>query len=68
MKAAGASLERSYGTFERIFTIPETVDAEAVKADYKNGTLTVTLPKQRSSETEAGQDPGELSLNGRAAV
>jgi HSP20 family protein len=39
-------LERSYGTFERVFTIPETVDVEAVKADYKNGTLTVTLPKK----------------------
>lgn len=39
-------VERSYGTFERIFTLPETVDAEAVKADYKNGTLTITLPKK----------------------
>jgi HSP20 family protein len=39
-------LERSYGTFERSFTLPETVDAEQVKADYKNGTLTVTLPKK----------------------
>jgi HSP20 family protein len=39
-------LERSYGAFERVFTIPETVDVDAVKADYKNGTLTVTLPKK----------------------
>ncbi|HML16089.1 MAG TPA: Hsp20/alpha crystallin family protein [Bryobacteraceae bacterium] len=39
-------VERSYGTFERVFTLPDTVDAEAVKADYKNGTLTVTLPKK----------------------
>lgn len=39
-------LERSYGTFERVFTIPETVNTEAVKADYKNGTLTITLPKK----------------------
>src|SRR5579863_708726 len=39
-------LERSYGTFERSFTLPETVDAEQVKADYQNGTLTVTLPKK----------------------
>lgn len=39
-------LERSYGTFERVFTLPETVDVEAVKADYKNGVLTVTLPKK----------------------
>lgn len=39
-------VERAYGTFERVFTLPETVDVEAVKADYKNGTLTVTLPKK----------------------
>jgi HSP20 family protein len=39
-------IERSYGTFERSFTLPETVDPEQVKADYKNGTLTVTLPKK----------------------
>jgi len=38
-------LERSYGAFERVFTLPDTVDAEGVKADYKNGVLTVTLPK-----------------------
>lgn len=39
-------MERSYGTFERSFTLPETVDPEHVKADYKNGTLTITLPKK----------------------
>lgn len=39
-------VERSYGTFERSFTLPDTVDPEHVKADYKNGTLTVTLPKK----------------------
>ena len=39
-------VERSYGSFERVFTLPETVNAEAVKADYKNGTLTLTLPKK----------------------
>jgi HSP20 family protein len=39
-------VERSYGTFERSFTLPETVDPEHVKADYTNGVLTVTLPKK----------------------
>jgi len=39
-------VERSYGTFERVFTLPETVEAEGVKADYKNGTLTIILPKK----------------------
>ena len=39
-------VERAYGTFERAFALPETVNPEAVKADYKNGVLTVTLPKK----------------------
>src|SRR5271170_2704634 len=39
-------VERSYGRFERVFTLPETVNPEAVKADYKNGTLTITLQKK----------------------
>jgi HSP20 family protein len=43
-------IERSYGSFERSFTVPNTVDAEHVKADYKNGVLTVTLPKKESAK------------------
>ena len=39
-------VERSYGSFERAFTVPETVNAEGVKADYKNGTLAIVLPKK----------------------
>ena len=39
-------IERSYGKFVRAFSLPDTVDAEKVKADYKNGVLTVTLPKK----------------------
>ena len=39
-------VERSYGSFERAFTLPDTVNFDAVKADYKNGTLTITLPKK----------------------
>jgi HSP20 family protein len=46
-------LERSYGTFERVLTLPDTVNAEGVKADYKNGVLTVTLPaKPRQIKVE----------------
>ena len=30
----------------RAFSLPETVDAEKVKADYKNGVLTIMLPKK----------------------
>ncbi len=39
-------IERSYGSFVRAFGLPDTVDGEGVKADYKNGVLTVTLPKK----------------------
>lgn len=39
-------VERGYGSFERAFAIPETVNPEGVKADYKNGVLTVTMPKK----------------------
>lgn len=39
-------IERSYGSFTRAFSLPDTVDGEKVKADYKNGVLTITLPKK----------------------
>jgi HSP20 family protein len=39
-------IERGYGSFVRAFALPDTVDAEKVKADYKNGVLTITLPKK----------------------
>jgi HSP20 family protein len=37
--------ERTYGTFERSFTLPATVDPEHIKATYEMGLLTLTLPK-----------------------
>jgi HSP20 family protein len=37
--------ERTYGAFERSFTLPGTVNAEAIKANYEHGLLTLTLPK-----------------------
>lgn len=37
--------ERTYGTFERSFTLPATVDPEQIKATYEMGLLTLTLPK-----------------------
>jgi len=39
-------IERSYGSFVRAFSLPETVDPEKVKAEFKNGVLTVTLQKK----------------------
>jgi len=37
--------ERSYGSFERAFVLPSTVDGEKISADYRDGVLTVTVPK-----------------------
>jgi HSP20 family protein len=39
-------IERPYGTFARSFTLPNTVDTEKVRADYRQGVLTITLPKK----------------------
>ena len=38
-------LERQYGSFERTFSLPSTVDVEHIDARYDNGVLTVDLPK-----------------------
>ena len=37
--------ERSFGSFQRSFTLPEGVDTDKIEANFKNGVLTVTLPK-----------------------
>lgn len=37
-------VERAYGTFSRSFSLPSSVDAGKIAADYKNGVLTVKLP------------------------
>jgi HSP20 family protein len=39
-------VERAAGTFLRRFTLPESVDAEAIKASHTNGVLEVSLPKR----------------------
>ncbi|HVH66666.1 MAG TPA: Hsp20/alpha crystallin family protein [Gemmatimonadales bacterium] len=41
--------ERTYGAFERTFTLPATVDAYKIKASYDLGVLTVTLPKMEQA-------------------
>jgi HSP20 family protein len=37
--------ERSFGSFERAFQVPEGIDADSIKVSFKKGVLTVTLPK-----------------------
>ena len=41
-------IERKHGVFYRRFTMPEGVDADAIKANSDNGVLTVSIPKQEA--------------------
>lgn len=43
-------VERNYGAFSRTFGLPNTVNTEAVSAEYKSGVLTVQLPKRAESK------------------
>jgi HSP20 family protein len=38
-------IERSFGIFERTFVVPENADANKIAADFREGVLTVHLPK-----------------------
>ena len=53
-------VERSFGSFARTFSLPNTVGVEEVKADFKEGVLRVTLPKReevkaRQIEVKVGE-------------
>ena len=50
-------VERTYGSFSRSFSLPNTVNSEAIKAEYKNGVLTVELPKRAESK------PKQIKVN-----
>ena len=43
-------VERTYGSFSRSFSLPNTVSTEGIKAEYKNGVLTVELTKRAESK------------------
>ena len=42
--------ERVYGSFVRSFTLPKTVDATRITAEYKNGVLEITIPKAEEAK------------------
>jgi len=43
-------MERRYGSFQRVLTLPAAIDASKVAAGYKNGILTITLDKKEESK------------------
>jgi HSP20 family protein len=50
-------VERQYGSFTRTFTLPSTVDAEKVAADYDKGVLKIALPKKAEAK------PKQIKVN-----
>src|SRR5215470_9725794 len=50
-------IERQYGSFTRSFTLPQTVDAENVSANYEKGVLKITLPKKAEAK------PKQIKVN-----
>ena len=50
-------VERAYGNFTRSFTLPNVVDTEKIKADFKDGMLKLVLPKKEEAK------PKQISIN-----
>jgi HSP20 family protein len=50
-------VERSYGAFSRSFSLANTVNTEAIKAEYKNGVLTLSVPKREEAK------PKQIKVN-----
>jgi len=50
-------VERAYGSFSRSFSLANTVNADAIKADYQNGVLTLSIPKREEAK------PKQIKVN-----
>ena len=50
-------VERTFGSFSRSFSLANTVNSEAIKAEYKNGVLTLTVPKREEAK------PKQIKVN-----
>ena len=58
-------VERTYGTFSRSFSLPNAVNAESIHAEYKNGVLTINLPKREESKPRQVKINVNVSTNGK---
>jgi len=50
-------VERAYGSFSRSFSLANSVNSEAIKADYHNGVLTLSIPKREEAK------PKQIKVN-----
>ena len=50
-------VERAYGSFSRSLSLANTVNSEAIKSDYQNGVLTLTVPKREEAK------PKQIKVN-----
>src|ERR1700681_2790533 len=50
-------IERAYGSFSRSFSLANSVKTEAIRADYQNGVLTLSLPKREEAK------PKQIKVN-----
>jgi HSP20 family protein len=50
-------VERAYGSFSRSFSLANSVNSEAIKADYQNGVLTLSIPKREEAK------PKQIKVN-----
>jgi HSP20 family protein len=50
-------VERSYGSFQRVLSLPEDANQSGIAARFKNGVLTVTIPRSEAQRSEARQIP-----------
>jgi HSP20 family protein len=50
-------IERAYGSFTRSFTLPRSVDAAQIAANYRNGVLEIEVPKKEESR------PKQITIN-----
>lgn len=48
-------IERSYGSFQRVLSLPEDVDQDGIKASFNNGVLTITMPRKALPKGEVKQ-------------
>jgi HSP20 family protein len=65
-------IERAYGSFSRSFSLSSSVNSEAIRADYHDGVLTLSLPKREEAKPKqikvnVGTSPANQALSQQAA-